>query len=255
MTLPVTNHGFYLNCSFKVGIRVGDAEPVNYYDPLNLTKLELTGQTQESDDLPSNIEGSVGELLESVNKPTESAKLSAECNYMPPWLWAVLLGADISEYAQTTGAVTDEAIAVVNGLWTKLANQFIETTGIVCKTSGDVVVAATHYEIDPVLGMIKGLSATAATITKITYTKSTRSGVQYDAGKAKSTYVKLVGSATEKTKNVRGTLVIHKVNLVPASTFDPVTGTYVSGTLSGKMITPTGLASPWRFIKSDLAAA
>lgn len=258
MAVPVANRAIYLNCAFKFGIRISDAEPVNYYDALNLTKLELTGQTQESDDLPSNIDGSVGELLASVNKSTEAASLAAELNYMPPALWAIMLGADIAEHTQSTGTVTDEAVVVVNGLWTKLANQFIEASGIVCKTAADATIANTHYQIDTVSGMIKGLSATGATITKITYTKSAiaaDTAMKYDAGKAKSTYVKLVGTGTEKISNTKGLITIHKVNLAPAGAFDPVTGTYVQGSLSGKMITPSGLASPWQYIQTSLAAS
>ncbi len=255
MAIPVAPRAIYLNCAFKFGFWSGDTEPTQYYDPANFTKLEITSQKQETDDLPSNLDGSIGDLLASVNKPTDSASLAAEANYMPPALFGLLLGADISELSQSTSAVTDEAITPAVGLWVPLANRYIETTGITAKTAADATIAASHYSVDPINGLFKALDATGATVAKISYTKSTRSGEIYDGGKALSKYVKFLGTGTEKTSQKRCRLVIHKVNLAGSGTFDPVTGTYVSGAFAGKMLTPSTETSPWRYEYLDLAAA
>ena len=254
MAITVASKGIYLNCAIKFGFWSGDVAPTQYYDPVNWTKLELTSQKQETDDLPSNIEGSVGELLASVNKTTESGSLAAEANYMPPALFAVLLGASLSEVTLTTGSVTDEAITPAVGLWVPLANQYIETTGITAKTSGNVTIAASNYEVDCINGLFKALNSTGATVAKISYTKSNRTIENYAAGKAVSSYVKLVGSATEKTSMKRGRIVVHKINLSGSAAFDPVTGSYVKGQFSGKLLTPSGETSPWVFQATDLAA-
>lgn len=256
MALSVASRGTYLNCALKFGIWVdGNTPPTSYYDPVNWTKLEITGQTQESDDLPSNMEGSIGENLASVNKPTESAKIEGEANYMPPTLYALLLGADVSEVTQATGAVTDEAITPAVGLWVPLANRYIETTGIVAKTSADVVVSAANYDVDVINGLFRAKNSTGATVAKITYTKSTRNIERYEAGKAKSSYIKMVGTATEQVSKKRCRLVIHKANLAGNAAFDPVSGTYVKGAFAGKLLTPTGENSPWVYEYLDLAAA
>ena len=78
MAIPVASRAIYLNCAFKFGFWSGDTEPTQFYDPANFTKLEITSQKQETDDLPSNMDGSIGDLLASVNKPTDSASLAAE---------------------------------------------------------------------------------------------------------------------------------------------------------------------------------
>jgi hypothetical protein len=254
MAVAVASRDIYLQCAFKFGLWSGDTAPTQFYDPVNFTKLEITGVTQETDDLISNMEGSWGEVLSSVNKPTDPASLTAEANYMPPALFGLLIGADITELSQSTSAVTDEAITPAVGLWVPLANQWIEATGISAKTAADAAVAAANYEVDLVNGLFKALNSTGATVAKLSYTKSTRTGEIYKGGKAKSEYVKLVGSATEKVSQKRGRLVIHKVNLAGSSTFDPVTGGRINGQFSGKMLTPTGETSPWTFIYSNLAA-
>lgn len=258
MSLPVASRATYLNCAFKPGFWAGDTAPTQFYDPINLTKLEITSQVQESDRLVSNMEGSFGEPLASVNKPTDPAKVSMDVDYMPPVLLALLLGADTSDLSQTTTAVTNETITAAEGLWVPLANQYLEAHGtgteIVAKTSGDVVVASSHYTVDLINGLFKALDATGATVTKLSYHTATRTGEIYAAGKAKSSYVKLVGTGTEKVTQKRCRIVVHKASLAAAGTFDPVAGGYVKGTLAGDLITPSGEGSPWSYAYLDMAA-
>jgi hypothetical protein len=254
MAIPNASRAIYLQCAFKFGLWSGDTAPTQFYDPVNFTKLEITGVAQETDDLTSNLEGTFGETLASVNKPTEAATLSAEANYMPPALFKLLIGADITELAQSTAGVVDEAIVAAEGLWVPLANQWLETTGITGKTAGDVTVDAAHYEVDTVNGLFKALNATGATVTKVSYTKSDRTGEIYKGGKAKSEYVTLVGTATEKVSQKRGRLIIHKANLAADAAFDAVAGAYVQGSFAGKLLTPSTETSPWTWVYSDLAS-
>jgi hypothetical protein len=260
MAVAVASKSIYLNCAIKFGFWSGDTAPTQFYDPVNWTKLELTSQVQESDDLISNMEGSAGELLASVNKTTEAGSLSAEADYMPPSLFGVLLGATLTEVTSTAAQVQDEAITTVLDLWVPLANQYIAAHGtgteIVLETPGtpDVEVANTKYSVDTVNGMIKATHADAVGSKKITYWKTTRAIENYAAGKAVSNYVMLIGSATEKVSSKRGRIQVNKVNLAGSAAFDPVTGTYVKGQFAGKMLTPTGYSSPWTFQLSDLAA-
>lgn len=256
MTIAVAPRSIYLNCAFKVGFWSGDTPPTQFYDPCNFTKLEITSQTQEADALISNIEGSIGETLASVQKSTKPASLSAEADYMPPMMFGLLLGADITELSQTTAPVTDEAITPALGLWVPFSsgNKYIETTGFSAKTSADAAVDSTHYEVDLINGLFKALDATGVTVAKISYTKSTRSGEIYKGGKAKSEYIQFIGTGTEKVSQRRCRLLVHKANMAASGTFDPVTGTYIKGTFAGNLLTPSGETSPWQYEFLDLAA-
>lgn len=177
---------------------------------------------------------------------------------MPPYLFGLLLGADITELSQTTSAVADEAITPALGLWVPLANRYIAVHGsgteIVAETSGDVVVASTHYSIDHINGLFKALDATGMTVAKISYHPATRTGEIYKGGKAKSAYLKLVGTGTEKITQKRCRLVIHKASLAASGTFDPVAGGYVKGAFAGDLLTPSTETSPWQYEYLDLAA-
>ncbi|MCO5763765.1 MAG: hypothetical protein NHG36_20065 [Chromatiaceae bacterium] len=256
MALAVASKALYLNCAIKFGFWSGNTAPTQFYDAVNWTKLELTTQVQEADNLLSNMEGSAGEPLASVNKTTEAGSLSGEADYMPPQLFSVLLGATLTEVTQTETTVTDEAVTLALGLWVPLANKYISTVGFVLETDGtpDVEIASTKYEVDYVNGMIKALHADAVGAKLATYTRAARTIENYAAGKAVSNYVMLRGSATDKVSSKRGRIQVHKVNLAGSAAFDPVTGTYVKGSFSGTMLTPTGYDSPWEFQVSDLAA-
>ena len=258
MTTPIASRATYLRCEFKFGVWSGDTAPTSYYEAVNFTKLEIQSQVQEFERLLSNMESTYGQVLGSVAKPTESASLSAEADYMPPYLMGLLLGADITELSQNTSAVTKEAIVLTSRLWMPLANKYIAAHGtgteIVAKTSADAAIASTEYSIDLVNGMFKALSSAGATVRKLSYHTTTRAIENYAAGKAISNYVMLVGSATDKVSSKRGRIVVYKVNLSGSAAFDPVTGTYVKGTFGGTMLTPTGYTSPWLFQVSDLAA-
>lgn len=258
MTLAVASRAIYLKCEFKFGVWSGDTPPTSYYDPVNFTKLEIASQKQEFEQLLSNMESSAGETLASVAKTAEAASLSAEADYMPPYLFGLLLGADITELTQSTSAVVDEAITPVVGLWVPLANKYIAAHGtgteIAAKTSADASVASTHYAIDLINGLFKALDSTGATVAKLSYHPATRTGEIYKGGKAKSAYLKLVGTGTEKVSQKRCRIVVHKASLAASGAFDVVAGGYVKGGFAGDLLTPSTETSPWQYEYLDLAA-
>ena len=262
MTISVAPRAIYLNCAFKPGFWSGDTAPATYFDPVNFTKIEITSQVQEADRLLSNIEGSIGEALSSVQKPTEAASIEMEANFMPPAMFGLLLGADITalnQSATTPGApIQETGLTLIEGLWTPLANKYLAAHGtgteIVAKTTADATITAEHYEVDLINGLIKAKSATGATITKLDYFRAARTGEIYAAGKAKSEFVQLIGSGTEQTTQKRVSLSIWKASLAGSGAFDPVTGTYVVGTFAGDLLTPTGKASPWEYVYTDQAS-
>lgn len=255
MALSVASRAVYLNCAFKPGFWNGDVAPTSFYDPINFTKLEITGQVQETDRLISNMEGTSGEALAVINKPTDPAKLSAEADYMSPLMLSLLLGSDVTEVTQVTGPVVDEAVTLAVGVWVPIANRYIETSGITLKTAGDVVVSATNYAVDTVSGLVKALNSTGATGTKLSYTKSARVSETHKAGKAKSSYLMLVGTGTDKVQQRRVRLVIHKAALAAGAAFDVVAGGFLKGTFAGDLLTPPTETSPWQMEFLDLAAA
>lgn len=250
---------YYLQAKLKFGFWSGETPPSTFYPAINFTKLELTAPAQELEKLKSNMEGTVGQDLATVQKPAtdSSVKISAEFNRAPMALQSLQLGAVTSELTQTGATKTDQAVTLVVGIWVPLADAMLASFGGL-KTSGDVTISATHYEVDLVDGMIMALDATGATGTKATYTTATVDGIQHDAGTARSEYVMLRGTATDKTTQKRGRLIIHRANLAPSGAWDVVAGSFMKGALEGSCETPAyagyTASSPYRFSMTDIAA-
>lgn len=241
----------YINVAMNFGIWVNDVEPTQFDGPVNFTQLEFTPGAQEFDDLLSNVDGSVGELLASVGRPTESAQATIAFNSQPKDLLAIALNADASALSQTGATQTDQAITLVLDKWVAFPNghRHIDTATVVVEKTGPVTIPAAEYEVDGPAGLIRALTANAATAIQVTYDTLTVTGDIMDAGKAKQTTVKLLGSATNKVTGKRGTLEIYKAILTANNNVDWAAGQYISGSAAGKLITPTGKISPYQFVQ------
>lgn len=243
----------YLLCEMKYGLWSGDTPPSAFYGPINITKLETTPIKQEDDELPSNMASTIGQTLDAVAKPSESGSVSMEFNSMPGDLFSLVIGAtSVGTLTQASGAVTDEAVTTVLDVWVPLANQYISSTGFSLKTSGDVAVSSTKYEVDYTDSMIRALHPDAVgTGMKASYTKEATTGETYLAGKAASAYLMLRGTAYEKRSQTWGRLLVVKASVSNSAAYDWVKGGWASGTLAGKILTPPGYTSPIIFQKRN----
>jgi len=252
-----TNRSIYLRCEFKYGFWNGATAPTIFYGPINLTKVEITGATQEIVKLKSNMLSSYGEILDSQFVPKDAAKINVEFNSMTGNVLSLLLGANASTISQTSGAVADELITPVLGAWIPLANKYITPDGTgteITAKAGSSTIDPVNYEVDLVNGLFKATTATGVTITKISYTKSTRAGESYASGKVSSANIMLLGTGTEMSTQKKVRVLVHKAQLAPNGTIDPVKGEYLNGKLAGDLITPSSYSSPWAFEYLDLSA-
>ncbi|MDG4562562.1 MAG: hypothetical protein P9E88_14840 [Candidatus Competibacter sp.] len=242
----------YLQCALYCALRPTDDVPTQLYGPQNFTKLETTPPTQESDDLISNIAGSVGEVLASVQKATKPGQISLECNTMSSDLRSLIMSADVTAFSQSSGTVTDAEIDTALGIWTKLPGEYIAASGFSLKTSGNVAVAADKYLVDRIAGYLKPLHADAVgTGMKATFSKSAAAGEVYSAGKTKSAYLYLTGKAYDKYTGTYGTLTVEKASVSNSQAYDWVAGGWMKGALSGPLLTPIGADSPIKFVATD----
>jgi hypothetical protein len=243
----------YLQCAMNYGIWSDvNTPPTTFQGPINITKLELTSITQEYDDLISNMDGSFGEALASVATPTDPAAISMEFNSMPKELLALVLGADQSALTQAATPVVDEAITTVLNVWVPLTKQFLNSSVPLVMTdtaSPPNTISTSHYSVDYVTGMVMATNVAAVGNMEVDYTpRALAASETYKAGKAKSSYLKMVGHATEKVSGHRGILIVHQALVSNSSAYDWVAGSYASGTLEGKLITPGTEDSPYEFL-------
>ena len=246
----------YLQCALLLALRPTDDVPTQLYGPANFTKVETTPIEQESDDLISNMAGSVGEVLASVQKATKPGQISLECNTMPGPLRAVITSADTAAFSQSAATVTDAAIDTALNIWTKLPGAYLAATGFTLKNAADTVVTADKYVVDRVTGALKPTHADAAgTGMKVTFSKAAVTGETYKAGKAKSSYLYLTGRAYDKYAQTWGTLTIERASVSNKQAYDWAAGGWMKGALTGPLLTPAGADSPIAFTPTDFALA
>jgi len=241
---------FWVQCAMNYGLWSGDTAPTQYQGPINITKLETTPIKQENDRLISNIYGSFGEALASVPKPSAPATLNMEFSSMPKELLAVVIGADQTALTQSAGTVTDEVITTILNVWVPLANQFLDpATPLILETAPSTVIDAAKYTVDYTAGLIMATHADAVGVGKLaTYVKMALTASEtYKAGKAKSAYLKLMGTAYEGVSGKKGLLIVHKASVSNSAAYDWVKGGYAVGALSGDLLTPAGETSPYEF--------
>lgn len=285
MAIAENPRATWLMVELKYGLWNGDTAPTEYVGPINFTKAEVTTAKQEQDRLLSNMEGSYGDVIASVNKTTEPGKLSVEFNTMTPSLRALLLGADLSELTQSSSAKLKQKITLVKDTWIPLTNAHIappdstaspaiifdvytyEETDEVLDVDGVTVITpysldkdesvdSSNYKVDYISGMIMWTGSGAPPEVAVDYSLAARTGEIYKAGKQKSLYVHLVGTGTDRATNKRVAINIWKANLAPTGAVDLAKGEYFTGAAEGDMITPEGKDSPWQYeYLSNLDAA
>lgn len=237
----------YIQCALNYGLWTGDTPPSQFYGPINITKLETTPIKQESDDLVSNIAGTVGQTLDAVQKSTEAGAMSMEFNSMPKELLELVLGADMSAFSQTGGSITATVTTALN-VYVPIGSQYLSSVGFALKTAGNVAVDAAKYVVDYDDGMIMAVHADAVGVgMQITATTLTAAGEDYAGGKAKSAFIQLRGRAYNKRTEKWGRLVVVKANLSNSQAYDWVKGGWAQGTLTGKILTPPGYTAPLNF--------
>lgn len=238
----------FLEVALKAGIWAGDVAPVEFFGPVNFTKLEITPAKQETIRILSNMLGSIGEALGSQNKASDPSSMSADINTFNYDLANVILAADTTTVTQAATVKTAQPVTTVLNMWVPLPDAMISATGFTLTTAADAAVAASNYEVDVVNGMIKATAAAAVgTGMKAGYTLQLLNTTTFNAGKVKTTNLKLIGTALDKESGVYGRIQIHKAVVTSDQAIDIAVGGYVSGTLSGDLVTPIGAASPWSF--------
>ena len=261
MALDLTTRRFmFLDVAMKYGVWSRDTRPTSFYDAVNFTKLEFEPPKQKIARVSSRMDGSVGQALAVVNRPTgEPATVAAEFDAAPVNFIALALGATVSELDVDAKTVTDTAVTTVLGLWVPLPDQWITAASFTLETDGgvgdDVLIAATKYELDAINGLIKATDAAAVGSKIASYTVAATAGEVYAAGKALSADIYLVGTGTEQASKRRCRIIVERAALAAGGKIDLAKGEAIAGSLAGELATPSDRTAPWTYTYSDLVTA
>jgi hypothetical protein len=251
MPLDTNNTALYLQCDVKFGLWDGETPPTTFEGPVNFEKVTITSPTQDNQKLISNMLGDYGQPLGSVFKPKDVCTIKCEFSSMSPTLLNALLSADAKNTTQTAAAVSGETVNPSKTVWNKFASTDIAAHGtgteIVFKDADEEVIPLLNFELDLTQGLYRSLTTLGTTATKVSYHKAATTRTGFDAGKIKSYYMQMLITGIEKISGKVVAAKIHKASVTPSSSFDPVSGGFIKGALSGDLLTPTTETSPWYF--------
>lgn len=223
--------------------------------PINCTKFSLSPGKADSLDRISYMRDTFGQALDSIIFPGVSS-LSIETDDAGAEILNYALLGTLSDIADAQGTVTagsPESVVVRLGRWVKLANRNVADVVVTTNAVTPVtLVTPGDYTIDATAGMIYVPMSTTHNVVDgstvlVSYVYGARSGKQIIAATQNEirARVRLDGKNLATQKKVE--ITVHEAVLVPSGELDIAGKKFVSFSLSGSLVTPTGQDGPFTY--------
>lgn len=234
--------------------KIENDEPQNFRGPINVTRLELTPPQPESVDRTSFQRDTYGQVLDSVNLPGESPTIAMDFDSLPTDLLADALAGTVEDYSPAAGSVTAEAITLVEGLWVKLPHAHIdpETISVLLASDGTTELEeGTDYQLEPVTGLIRALSAEGAADVEIDYDRTEATGQRVLGATEITKRRQIIMDGRNLVTGKNCSLTVYRASFSATQALDLMSQEFITGTLEGTLTTPEGMASPYEVLMLD----
>ncbi len=222
--------------------------------PINCTKFSLSPGKADSLDRISYMRDTFGQALDSVVFPGVSS-LSIETDDAGAEILNYALLGTLSDIADSQGSVTSgspESVVARLGKWIKLANRNVAS--VVVKSDDTTPVTyqlTTDYTLDATAGMIF-IPTTTPTIgdgdtLRVSYNYGARSGKQIIAATQNEIRAKIRLDGKNLATQKKVEIIVHEAVLIPSGELDIAGKKFVSFSLSGSLVTPTGQSGPFTY--------
>lgn len=218
--------------------------------PINVTQLAINTPSEQIT-RTSKKKATFGQALDSVSIAQPST-VSISIDDQPADILAIALLGDIATVNQSSGTVTEEAVTILaNSRWAQLANKNLAGEGITAVlASDDSAVAATEYEINYALGLIRakagGTLASGESI-KLTYQHNAITGTKVKGGIKSQIRMNITGDMKNLATGKPGHLEIFEATVAPTEAVDFMASEFVSTTLSGNCKLVSGQDAPFEY--------
>lgn len=202
----------------------------------NLTEL-TTSKSVETDELLSTGREDFGEAIEVENKPGPT-ELSLQFNTFDKEGMARALMGTAAALSATVVTFTDLDMAHTKTGWIKLEHSDIDPAQFAIK-DGATTLAATTYELNPRLGMVRFNDSSALAEGKaLKYTGKTKgtSGYQIDANTLQSLPLELYLDGKDRITGRNGTLSIPHAVLSSDGDMNWLSDDWWANGLKGKLV-------------------
>ncbi len=220
--------------------------------PFNFTKVAVDPGKATILDRISYMRDTFGQVLDSVSF-RGTAALSLEMDDAGTDALQMMLLGTMTSISTAAGSVlvgAPESITAHLGYWSKLAQRNVGSVVIKDATNTTTYVNGTDYTLDSVAGMVKALSTGAITdgaILHASYTYGLLSGSQIIAATETEVRCQFRLDGKNLTNQKKVELLCYEAVLVPSGSLDLIGKKFVTFTLAGSLVTPTGKSGPFEY--------
>ncbi len=250
--------GLYLVGDLYLNPLDDDGNQTGLLGPLNAQTVAVTRPEPDAKERISKMKETEGQLLDGMyqGKPSE---IDIIIDDVPGEIMAMVFSGNVTDVSEGSGSVTDEAVSLIPGRWTRLAHRNLATSGIVLATVAAPSTPLTpdvDYEINHAMGMVKAIEGGAISATTpglIDYTYAAVTGVRANSEQRSFVKAQVLVDGKNKTNGKQAVFEAYEAALYNKSKVDFVAGTYVNANLAGKMRTPSGKSEPYYYEELTLA--
>lgn len=212
--------------------------------PLNVPSLTLTPNTVETIERQSYKRDTYGQTLDAVNLPNDAANATIQFDSLPAIMLAEALAGTAATFEEPADSVTAEPVELVQGMWVKLPHSNIEGGTVVVTV--DAAVVTDDCDIDLEAGLIRANTEAAAGAGTVDYSTLARSGSRVLGASeiSKPRYILLQGENIATGQKVRAEIWRAVLNADQAQ--ELMGREFLTGQLTGAMVTPEGKSSPYQ---------
>lgn len=200
-------------------------------------ELETTAEIKE---LKSKGRHTFGQTIATVSIPGAATVKATQNEFDRKMLAISFLGTD-TDYSQSVDSVTGETIIAKLGKWIELEKDNVSAVAITGQT-------ADKYEVNAELGMIKplvGSGITEGAELIVAYEHAAQSGYEI-AGMTESVIkCRFVFQGYNRVSGQACRVEVYQADVSPASPIDFMADDFATAEISGSMVTPAAMTSPF----------
>ena len=224
-----------------------------FVDVGNVTSLALKSESDSKERISKQRE-SYGSALDSLTTPKPTT-FSMKCDTFDRHNLAMALMGQDADFNQIEETVADAIIEIgKQGQWYPLGKTNIDPATVVLKTTADVDVDKTAYQVHAALGMIQILAGsttvTAGDSVKASFKTKAVKGFQIHAGVWDNLKLEIMIEGENRTTGKAGTLHIPSVSVGADSEIDWFGDDFAESSLAGTVV-KSGTNAPYTFTEIE----
>ncbi|GAA3561993.1 hypothetical protein [Marinobacter xestospongiae] len=222
----------------------------DFIGPINTTRFELTPPKPEAKTRISRERDSYGQALDTVNLPGEAPRVAIDFDSLASSTLADALAGKAEDYEAAVQSVSAEPITLAEGVWQKLPYPHVDETSVTVTKDSDstVLTLGTDFELEPVTGLIRALNSEAAEAVTVDFDTLASKGQRYLGATDLTKRRQILMDGKNLVTNKPAYVTVYEAAFSANQAVNLLSQEFITGTLEGNMVTPTGKNAPFEVV-------